>query len=126
MSSFHKCPFCKEPLRLSEGFIDKNNIIKPEFNHYFCDETACMIDDMPRYSVNYSWGKNREDNKKISCSFAIDTCYVQIDWEENISTLSTLYGAILLDSVTIQKALDLDMDNLSSVTERIKTLLVFS
>lgn len=126
MSSSHKCPFCKSILRKSESFIDKNNIIRTRFNHYFCDETDCLNDDMPRYSVNYSWGTNKEDGEKSSCSFMIDTYYVQIDWEEATSTLSTLDGALLLGSITLPRALDLDMTDLASVVKRIKTLLVFS
>lgn len=126
MSHSHKCPFCKVELRKSTGYIDKNNNIKSLWNHYFCDETGCMNDDMPRYQVNYAWGPNKEDTEKTSCNFMIDTYYVQIDWEENTSTLSTLNGPILLGSITIPKALDLDMSDLASVVERIKTLLVFS
>lgn len=126
MSSSHNCPFCKSKLRKSEGFIDRKNVIKTNWNHYFCDESKCLNDDMPRYSVNYSWGPNKEDNKRTSCSFMIDTYYVQIDWEENTSVLSTLDGPLLLDSITLPKALDLDMSDLVSVVKRIKTLLIFS
>lgn len=127
MSHSHKCPFCKVQLRLSEGCIDKNNNIRPNWNHYFCDETACMNDDMPRYSVNYRRiFTSKEDGEKTACSFMIDKYYVQIDWEDNTSTLSTLYGPILMDSVVLPRALDLDMDDLSSVVQRIKTLLLFS
>jgi len=64
--------------------------------------------------------------KKTSCNFMIDTYYVQIDWEDNTSTLSTLYCSFLVGSITIPKALDLDMTDLPSVVERIKTLLLFS
>lgn len=122
----HNCPFCKVKLRKSEGFIDRYNTIKHNFNHYFCDETGCMNDDMPRYQVNYAWGPNKEDGKKTSCNFMIDSYYVQIDWEEDTSVLSTLDGPILLGSITLSKALDLDMSDLASVIKRIKTLLVFS
>jgi hypothetical protein len=126
MSSSHNCPFCKVELRKSEGFVDRNNVIKTRFNHYFCDEIGCLNDDMPRYSVNYSWGKNKEDDKKSSCCFMIDTYYIQIDWDEDTSTLSTLDGAVLLGSVVLPRALNLDMTDLASVVKRIKTLLVFS
>lgn len=127
MSSFHKCPFCKSILRKSESCFDRFNNIRPNWNNYFCDESYCMNDDMPRYSVNYRCiYDSKEDGQKTSCSFMIDTYYVQIDWEDNTSTLSTLNGAILIGSITLPKALDLDMDNLPSVVERIKTLLVFS
>ena len=126
MSHSHKCPFCKVELRKSEEFVDKIHNIKPTWNNYFCDETGCMNDDMPRYQVNYAWGINKEDGEKTSCSFMIDSYYVQIDWELNTSTLSTLEGAFLLGSITLPKALDLDMNDLASVIKRIKTLLVFS
>ncbi len=126
MSHSHKCPFCKVVLRKSEGCIDRYNIIQTKWNHYFCDEINCMNDDMPRYQVNYAWASNKEDGKKTSCCFMIDLYYIQIDWEKNTSTLSTLDGPILLGSITIPKALDLDMSDLASVVERIKTLLVFS
>lgn len=126
MSSSHKCPFCKAELRKSEGFIDRKNNIQPNHNHYFCDETDCINDDMPRYSINYAHGLNKQDGEKTSCNFMIDTYYVQIDWEENTSTLSTLYCSFLVGSITIPKALDLDMTDLPSVVERIKTLLLFS
>jgi hypothetical protein len=126
MSSSHECPFCKVKLRKSEGFIDRKNNIKHNFNHYFCDETPCMNDDMSRYSVNYAWGSNKKDGEKTSCNFMIDTYYIQIDWEENTSILSTLDGPVLLGSITLPKALDLDMTDLASVVKRIKTLLVFS
>lgn len=126
MSHSHKCPFCKVKLRLSEGFFDRNNQTHPNWNHYFCDETGCMVDDMPRYSVNYAWGENKEDGEKTSCCFMIDTYYVQIDWEANTSTLSTLDSVILLGSVVLPRALDFDMNDLPSVIKRIKTLLVFS
>lgn len=126
MLSSHKCPFCKVELRKSTGYIDKNNNIKSFWNHYFCDETGCMNDDMPRYSVNYAWGPNKEDGEKTSCNFMIDSYYVQIDWEEGSSILSTLDGPILLGSITLPRALDLDMNDLASVIKRIKTLLIFS
>lgn len=126
MSSFHKCPFCKAELRKSEGLIDRENNIQPNHNYYFCDETGCLNDDMPRYSINYAHGLNKQDGEKTSCNFMIDTYYVQIYWEENISILSTLDGPILLGSVTLPRALDLDMTDLPSVIERIKTLLLFS
>jgi hypothetical protein len=86
-----------------------------------------MNDDMPRYSVNYRRiFKSKEDGEKTSCCFMIDKYYVQIDWEDNTSILSTLDGPILLGSVVLPRALDLDMSDLSSVIRRIKTLLVFS
>lgn len=126
MSLSHNCPFCKVELRKSESFVDRNNIIRTRFNHYFCDETGCLNDDMPRYAINYAWGPNKEDGEKTSCIFMIDSYYVQIDWEKNCSILSTLDGPLLLGSITLPKALDFDMNDLASVIKRIKTLLVFS
>ena len=120
------CPFCKVALRKAEGCIDRYNIIQPTWNHYFCDESDCMNDDMTRYSINYDRDPNQEDCEKTSCNFMIDSYYVQIDWVEDTSVLSTLNGPILLGSVTLPKALDLDMNDLASVIKRIKTLLVFS
>lgn len=85
-----------------------------------------MNDDMPRYSINYSRTKNKENDKRLSCSFMIGTYYVQIDWSENVSVLSTLNGPLLEDSITIPRALDLDMTDLRGVENRIKILLLFS
>jgi hypothetical protein len=85
-----------------------------------------MNDDMPRYSVNYSRNSKGESDKKLSCSFMIGPYYVQIDWQDDVSILSTLNGPLLVGSVTVPRALDFDMTDLVSVEERIKTLLLFS
>ena len=126
MSSSLKCPFCHSELRYSDGCIDRKQNTQRYWNHYFCDENSCMNDDMPRYSVNYSRTSKGADDKKLSCSFMIGTYYVQIDWQEDVSVLSTLEGPLLIGSVTLPKALDLDMADLVSVEERIRTLLLFS
>lgn len=126
MSHSHKCPFCNILLRKSEGFLDKKFNIVPKWNNYFCDENDCLNDDMPRYSVNYNCKSDGQDGNKTSCSFMIGKYYVQIDWELNESTLSTLNGPLLMNTIKISRALNLDMSDLKSVKKHVEILLLLS
>lgn len=119
MSHSHKCPFCQTNLRLGDNIHDAEPLI---WEHYFCDADGCMNDDMPRYTITY----RKVDGKKISCSFMIESYYVEIDWDKDDSIISTLDGVMLIGSISLPRALELDMTDLNSVKQRIKTLLLFS
>jgi hypothetical protein len=120
------CPFCKSVLKKTKGCIDRNNIIRSNWNHYYCNQLDCLNDEMPRFIINYKCLNKNQDGQKIYCTIMIDNYYVQIDWEHNISIISKLKGAILFDPITINSILDLDLDDLQSMTNRIQTLMLFS
>ena len=125
MSFSPKCPFCSEDLRYSDGAIGRLGKVETEWDHFFCDNTECMNDDMPRYQINYH-KKSKGYNSPLSVAFMIGIYYVQVDYKDNVTILSKLEGPLLLDSVTIPKALVFDMSALQIVENRVKTLLLFS
>jgi hypothetical protein len=122
MSYSLNCPFCHNVLARSNGFVNNEEIFL-NYDHYYCENSSCIVDDMPRYQINYTRGITSTPS---SCAFMIGTYYVQVDFQNNTTTLSTLHSIILLDSITLPRALHFNMDDLASVEERIKTLLTFS
>jgi hypothetical protein len=84
-----------------------------------------MNDDMPRYQINYHQHKLRYNNPS-SLAFMIDKFYVQVDYNDGVTILSTLEGPLLIGSITLPRAIRFDMSNLPVVEKRVKTLLLFS
>jgi hypothetical protein len=81
---------------------------------------------MPRYSIGYSRPTDQDPTKAMFCYFMIASYYVEIEWLDNETKLSTLEGAFLKDCITLTRAIDFDMEDLISVENRVKTLLLFS
>jgi hypothetical protein len=109
------CPFCKSELICTTTFL-------PGEEFYYCNNGDCSIDDMARYQITYQ----SSDPNPISCAFALDDYYVNVNYRNNTTTLSKLYVVILLDSITVEKAIHFDMTDLPGVLEKVKTLLLFS
>ena len=109
------CPFCKSELICTTTFI-------PGEDNYYCGDGECSIDDMARYHITYQ----SFNPDPISCAFALNDYYINVDYQNNTTTLSKLHIVILLDSITVEKAIHFDMTDLPGVLEKVKTLLLFS
>jgi hypothetical protein len=125
MLSSLNCPFCHSELRYSASTLGPKGEVREMWDHYFCDDDNCLNDDMPRFQINFHKDETAF-GEPISCAFMIDTYYIQIDFASNNTIISTLDGPLLIGSIHLPKALQFDMANLSSVSEKVKTLLVFS
>jgi hypothetical protein len=121
------CPFCLNELKYSSGYVG-NQATFTNYNHYYCENPTCLNDDMPRYQINFYKGDFDSPVLDVpsSCAFMIATYYVQIDFENNTTTISTLNSVLLQGSIDLPRALNFDMSDLKSVEARIKTLLTFS
>ena len=116
------CPFCHNHMKHSSGYVGNQETFL-NYDHYYCEDPECIIDDMPRYQINF----HKDDSMTpSSCAFMIATYYVQVNYEHNTTTLSTLNSVLLQGSIDLPRALNFDMSDLKSVEARIKTLLTFS
>lgn len=75
---------------------------------------------MPRYQINI------DTSGTLSHQFMIDDSYVGVDYEDNTTTISKLLGCILVDTISVSQAVQFDMTDLASVSEKVKTILLFS
>lgn len=117
MSHSRNCPFCQSTMTKADYYT--------EVDHYFCKETYCMNDDMPRYQINYIKDSSPEQSNMISCSFMIDDNYIQVDYENKRTTLSKLFACILMNTVYLNQSFYFDMTDLDEVSKNVRTLLLF-
>jgi hypothetical protein len=108
-----KCPFCQSRLKVWPDIFRTS---------YGCDNPKCEQDAMPRYIVGY----NNYPTYLVTRTLMIDDCYIQIDYRNKCTVISKLIGYILLDSVQIPRALDIDLKNPRSIMIKIHTLMTFS
>jgi hypothetical protein len=107
------CPFCR--VRLTSYHY-------PTHAAYVCEDAGCINDDMPRYQVSY----NNYPTCLISRTFMLDKYYIHIDYKQDTTTISVLEACFLLDSVRVAKALAINLNDIVTAAEKIKTLMVFS
>jgi len=109
------CPFCGQVM---EKWIPRTHVAP--WTNYSCNDEGCRVDDMPRYQISIDY------KGTMSYQFMIDNSYVSVDFEKNITMLSRLEACILLDTITLPRVIQFDMNDLVSVSEKVKTLLLFS
>lgn len=108
-----KCPFCNSRLM----------VWKYDFHTtYGCDAACCVNDDMPRYQITYS----NYPTALIARTIMLDKHYVQIDYQNDRTTVSVLEVCVLIDRVILPKALDINIKDMIGFSEKIRTLMVFS
>jgi hypothetical protein len=110
------CPFC-------DSLLDKYEF--EGHSAYECENKACLNDDMPRYKMVFIHGRNLSE----TVMFEEDGFYVQIDHAVNRTIISRLEACVLLDSITLPKALDFnkyEYDCLPKLLSKVKMLMVFS
>jgi hypothetical protein len=109
----HFCPFCSGRL----------NIWVHEFyTSYGCVDDNCVNDDMPRYQITY----NNYPTFLIGYTFMLDKYYIQINYPNQITTISRLEACFLFDNIELPTALIVDFNNLETLLNKIKTILTFS
>jgi len=111
-SLIHFCPFCHQRLSIW---------IEEYHTAYICDNIDCINDDMPRYQIIY----NNYPTYLISHVFMYDKYYFQISYINQTTTISTLQGYFLTDTIEIPKVFPIDFDNLDEFLNKIKGILVF-
>jgi hypothetical protein len=118
------CPFCNEPL-VCIKIVGRNSggVIADSFNSSYCKNENCMIDDMTRFILYRDLEKTETI---ISCSFILNDFHVVLDYKENSTTISKLSGCFLMDPIRLDKLIDVDMTDLVSVSDKVKTWLLFS
>ncbi len=82
----------------------------------------CVVDEVARYQVSYKNYPTIIQSK----AFVLDKYYVQIDYLQSKTIISTLEICFLIDSVEIPRILDVDFKSLDITLDKIKTLLIFS
>lgn len=83
----------------------------------------CINDDMPRYQVTY----NNYPTFLISRVFMFEMVYyVIVNYRDNCTVISKLMACVLLDSIQIPRALEIDLSNPHAIMPKIKTLMTFS
>ena len=108
-----KCPFCRS--RMSAHSYDI-------YTTFICLDESCLNDDMPRYQVVYKnyptmlWSK----------TYMLDKYYIQTDFIENITKISVLDVVILLDTIIVPHAINLDLKDIDSAARKIRKLMIFS
>lgn len=109
------CPFCHTIL---------TNWAKQSKPHVLlsCENETCMVREMTRYKITYY----DYPNHIAARTLMIDDLYIQIYYEENLTVISKLDGCILSDCINISRALDVDLENPTSILTKIRTLMVFS
>lgn len=107
------CPFCRSRLLRMEGNI---------FTSYSCRSKSCFMDDVSSYTISYFNYPTRLNAR----SFRLDKYYIQINYDQNWTTVSKIEVCVLFGSITVQRALELDFKNTDKLLEKVKTLILFS
>ena len=106
------CPFCH-----------KDMVTEVYETHTWraCLDHECEYHGQPRYQV--VWVTR---GKLESETFMIGKYYVKIDYENNQTSISTLDMILLLGTITLPLAIDVNVRNYDETLTKIQTIITFS
>ena len=104
------CPFCHEDLT-TEVYN----------SHSWRGCFKCEYHGQSRYQI--VWVTR---DKLESETFMINKYYVKIDYENNLTKISTLDVVILLGTITLPQAIVVNVKNYDETLTKIKTIVTFS
>ncbi len=83
---------------------------------------GCEVDHMSKFQASYQ----KSDDKLIYMVWWIDDIYIKIDYLKQETQVSIIDVVILLNTFTMDHALEIDHDDPSATARRLNNLMVFS
>lgn len=108
-----KCPFCSNRLSIWKAALHTT---------YGCMMAGCEVGGMTRYQVTYL----NYPTRLLSKTFMLDKFYIQINYDSKKTVISILEACFLLESIEVNRAMEIDFSRSEELVDKIKMLYLFS
>jgi len=107
------CYFCKDLILDMQDKIQISDM-------YFCRNTECYINGIPKYKVQFFRGFKEKE------FFVLDKFYLELDYVKKITSISELNIIILFNTIKFNKIIDFDFNDIESVIKKITKIILLS